>query len=224
MELKAKVSVCIPSQGFWVDQMGAAYADLRETSAVNGIGVQHHGFRSSMITASRNKLARMGLEINPTHLLWIDTDQTFPRDALVQLLSHDKDVAGAFYSKKTPPFGTVGCVMTGVTIDDIAKGGIHRASVMPHGLLLVKADVYSRLKFPWYYETIEEEFVREDYPEGIVSEDVNFSRNCIKAGIEMWVDADLTFLTGHCGMMNVPCNRPVPGEIAPAPAGEAVNA
>jgi hypothetical protein len=208
LELKARVSICIPSQGFFVDQMGAAYADLRETCAVNGIGVQHHGFRSSMITASRNKLARMGLETDPTHILWIDTDNTFPRDGLCRLLEHDKDVAGAFYSKKAPPYDTCGAMWPGTKTEDVAKGGLHRASVMPHGFVLIKASVYGRIRFPWYYETVEEEVARPDYPEGIVSEDVNFSRACTKAGIQMWCDSGLSFQMGHCGLVNVPCLPP----------------
>ena len=71
-----------------------------------------------------------------------------------------------------------------------------------------KREVFEKLKSPWYYESFDPACVTEKDPDGLVGEDVNFSRDCVKAGIEMWCDADLTFECAHIGEIAVPCLRP----------------
>jgi hypothetical protein len=156
---------------------------------------------------SRNRLVRVALGFDPacTHILWIDSDMTFPQDALQRLLAHDKDIVGAFYNKRKPPYITVGHLLKPV---DISKGGLHQADLMPHGLCLVKREVYERLPAPWYVEGYDPSLANEDDPDGTVGEDAGFSRAALAAGIEMWCDADLTFDTGHIGEIVVPCLRP----------------
>jgi hypothetical protein len=41
------------------------------------------------------------------------------------------------------------------------------------------------------------------------SEDLNFCRKCIKAGITIWCDMDITFEMIHLGVQEVTCSRPV---------------
>lgn len=46
------------------------------------------------------------------------------------------------------------------------------------------------------------------------SEDLNFCRKAIKAGITMWCDLSLTFDTEHLGTMPVTCKPPTPQPVA----------
>jgi hypothetical protein len=39
-----------------------------------------------------------------THLLMMDTDQTYPQDTITKLLSHDVTVCGAVIHRRYPPF------------------------------------------------------------------------------------------------------------------------
>ena len=150
---------------------------------------------------------RAALSFDPkaTHILQIDSDMMFPMDGLERLLSHDKDIVGAFYNKRVPPYETVGHLLHA---PDISKGGLYPADLMPHGFVLIKREVFEKLKSPWYYESFDPACVTEKDPDGLVGEDVNFSRDCVKAGIEMWCDADLTFECAHIGEIAVPCLRP----------------
>jgi hypothetical protein len=156
---------------------------------------------------SRNWLVRAALAFDPpcTHILWIDSDMTFPANGLERLLGHDKDIVGAFYNRRTHPYSTVGHLIGRA---DVSKGGLHPADVMPHGFVLVRRDVYTRLSPPWYSESYDPKFRSESDPDGTVGEDVSFSRKVIESGIEMWCDADLTYEIGHIGEITVPCLRP----------------
>jgi hypothetical protein len=82
---------------------------------------------------------------------------------------------------------------------------------MPHGCVLVKRHVYEQLKSPWYFESYDPAFVTEGDPDGMIGEDVNFSRSCVNAGIEMYCDATLTFDVGHIGDQVVGCTPPEDG-------------
>jgi hypothetical protein len=204
-----RVAICVPSMNTWAANMAVCHSDLAVHSAVKGIGNYTFNIQCSVISSARNQLVRKALSIQPfpaTHILWIDADMMFPADSLARLLSHDKDVVGAFYNKRVPPYNTVGHL---IGEPDIAKGGLHRADIMPHGLVLVKREVYEdKLKAPWYFEGYDPNCVSESDPDGMVGEDVSFSRSCLANGIEMWCDADLTYHVAHIGEIAVPCLRP----------------
>jgi hypothetical protein len=134
-----------------------------------------------------------------------NSDMVFPPETIERLLNHDKDVVGAFYNKRVPPYDTVGHL---IGQPDVSPGGLYRADVMPHGVVLVKREVYEKLPQPWYFESFDPAFATEDDPCGMIGEDVNFSRECVKAGIEMWCDADLTFAVGHIGEQVIGCTPP----------------
>lgn len=81
---------------------------------LNQIGVKTRIFfnqHDSLITRSRNMCATQFLE-DPdfqqyTHLMFIDSDIEFPKESIVQLLSHKKDIIGASYPKKALHFDKI---------------------------------------------------------------------------------------------------------------------
>ena len=203
----AKVAICIPSFETWRARTAVCHSELCVYSTLKDIAVKTSCYHSSIISMSRNRLVRIALAFDPvcTHILWIDSDMSFVPDALERLLAHDKDIVGAFYNQRMPPYGTVGHLLEPC---DISKGGLHRADLMPHGLVLVKRSVYERLPAPWYSEGYDPALIKEEDPDGVIGEDAGFSRKAIAAGIEMWCDASLTFETGHIGEIVVPCRPP----------------
>ena len=140
--------------------------------------------------------------------MWIDSDMKFSPNALVRLLDHDKDIVGAFYNKRTPPYETVGHLLDA---SNLASGGLRQADIMPGGFVLVRREVYEKLSPPWYRESYDLHLASEGDPDGTVGEDVNFSRAAIAGGYDIWCDLDLTFEMGHVGEIVVPCVRPEPG-------------
>ena len=208
--MSPRVAILIPSMNTFATNMALCLTDLAVYSSLRGIQLGTLNQQCSLVSAARNILTRQMLvfEPKPSHVLWIDSDMMFPQTGLERLLEHDKPVVGAFYNKRVPPYPTVGHLIDQTS--DVSQGGIFRADVMPHGFVLIKREVYETLPMPWYYESYDPDVVTESDPTGMVGEDVNFSRDCVKNGIEMWCDADLTFDCAHIGEIAVPCLRPDP--------------
>lgn len=208
--MRARVVIAIPSMSTWAALTAVSHSEIVLYSAVQGIATKTINQQCSLVTAARNNLTRMALKFEPkaTHIFWLDSDIVTVPDTIERLLSHDKDVVGAFYNKRVPPYETVGHLLTP---SNVSKGGLHRADVMPHGCVLVKRHVYEQLKSPWYFESYDPAFVTEGDPDGMIGEDVNFSRSCVNAGIEMYCDATLTFDVGHIGDQVVGCTPPEDG-------------
>lgn len=108
--------------------------------------------RGAMISGQRNDIVRRGLKQGMDWFWWCDTDMTFPPNALKRLLDHGKPIVGCTYNKRIEPYETLGHF-----IDDGARdastGGLRKADYMPGGFMLVHADVYRKIGYPWYFET-----------------------------------------------------------------------
>jgi hypothetical protein len=192
----------------WAADMALSMLGIVLRASELKIPVYIQSIQCSVITA-RNQLAHRALVIEPnvTHLLWWDADITAPSNALERLLAHDKDVVGAFYTRRMPPYIISGHLYGN---PDVSKGGLYRASLMPHGLVLVKRSVYERLNGPWYWESFDRSAATSNDPFGLIGEDANFSNYCTRNNIEMYCDTDLTFETGHIGETTFTCDRPQP--------------
>ena len=208
--MSPRVAILIPSMSTFAANTALCLIDLCVYSTLRGIPVGTLNQQCSLVSAARNILTRqmMAFDPKPTHVLWVDSDMMFPQTSLERLLIHDKPVACAFYNKRVPPYPTVGHLVN--PNEDVSQGGLFKADIVPHGLALVKREVYETLPQPWYYESYDPAMATESDPTGMVGEDVNFSRDCVKNGIEMWCDADLTFECAHIGEIAVPCLRPDP--------------
>lgn len=148
---RVRVAICVPSGDIWKARMGTDLAALMSFSSMHGIAFVLLNLEGSMISQQRNAIVETALRENADYLMWIDADMRFPPDALVRLLSHEKDIVGATYNKKTEPFETLGR-LAGAKPERIDANALHEALLLPGGLMLVKAEVYRKMKFPMYYE------------------------------------------------------------------------
>lgn len=149
-----KVMVCLPSGRTWEARTATAVSGMMCYAVLHGIEVGIINLEGSMITKSRNDLVRMALQQNPDFIMFIDTDMVFPPDALCRLLTHDKDIVGATYNKRVPPYETLGRLKGNKpSEEELALGGLREAELLPTGLMLIKASVFDRVPWPWFYET-----------------------------------------------------------------------
>lgn len=139
-EVKAGFSMALSQLAFWNSRNMRANIYASE-------------YRSSQITSARNTLVDKGLGFGVDWFFWIDSDMRFPPDSLVRLMKANKAMVGATYNKRTPPHTTLGHFIKKDLDRDIAKGGLIEADFMPGGLMLIKADVYRSMEYPWYFET-----------------------------------------------------------------------
>ena len=201
------VAICIPSMTTMCADTVLSLLGLVQYETKRGTNLITLNMQSSVITHSRNELAIKALDFDPkiTHILWVDSDMTFPDKTLERLLSREKDVVGAFYSRRTSPHTTAGFL---IGTPDVSKGGLFSAYLMPHGLCLVKREVYEKIQGPWYFDTFDKRNICEGDSFGHISEDSNFTTECLRHGYEVFCDADLTFETGHIGSAIFTCDPP----------------
>lgn len=157
---------------------------------------------ASLIQYARNQLVREFLE-DPTftHMMWIDADVGFDPRAIMQLLNHGKDVVGGVYPMKCIPIEWPYAPLEGEKVE-----GLHRASVMPGGFLLVSRKAvqavadqsaeYIHTMGGFRYPTKHVfDLVLENRQ--LLGEDIIFSRKLIACGFDVWCDPHLSF--AHCG-------------------------
>lgn len=148
-------------------------------------------FQGALVDRARNYLVDQMLNhpLNPTHIFFLDADIVPASDTLVQLLRHRLPIVSGLYRKRLPPHEPVAFVKT----HPLKKGGrgdlrpistkgsrLKQADVVGGGCLLVRREVFEKVKGPW--------FTSEWRSEGHLSEDFSFCEKAKKAGYKIVVD------------------------------------
>lgn len=182
-----KIALCLPTgdlvhTDFAVSLFGIRLVANHQFMVVNA--------RTSIIEQSRFIIAREALRLEADYLFWIDSDISFPDDALMRLLEHDKDVVGASYIRRREPYQILG-----FGVDDIDPGttGLVEMVRMPLGFMLIKSKVFSDIPKPWF-----QPYFQED-KEIFHSEDYVFCDEVTAAGYKIYCDLDLSHDLGHTG-------------------------
>ncbi len=151
------------------------------------------------ICSIRNELVQQTLENNVTHLLQLDTDQTYPPDLITRLLSHKLPIVAGKVHRRYPPFDPI--LFRGeidhfemVPEEEWKKGELVRVDATGGGCVLIKTDVFLDIKYPWY------EYGKNKDGK-IIGEDVNFCMKAAKAGYEIFVDTSVQI--DHLGLLAI---------------------
>jgi hypothetical protein len=199
-----KVAVCIPATDYIVvDFMHSLLAMQgftndwnkgQEKKGGNTLDVNVFIFRSSLLIGSRTELVRDALKWGADWILWLDSDMAFPPDTLLRLLDRKLPIVAANYVKR-------GLMSTPVTTDkdrrfmrtDPDSTGLEEADSTGFGVLLVTADVFRKLDFPWF-DTVWLE------NNDLMGEDVFFFKKVKHfLNLSLMIDHDLSQVVRHIG-------------------------
>ena len=196
-----RLAVCVPSGDEWKASMGMSLAvmgvELCRTR-IEGYSRQQVGFvnvRTSLIMQLRHTLVEKALiEFQATHLLFVDSDQVFPANAVHRLARPRKAVIGAnIVTRKLP---MVPCAL-GFDLKKLwtrpESTGLEEVASVGTGLCLVNTKVFADLDVPYF----ESYFSRE--ANVFVGEDVDFCNKLRAKGHRIFVDHDLLKEIGHLG-------------------------
>jgi cellulose synthase/poly-beta-1,6-N-acetylglucosamine synthase-like glycosyltransferase len=196
-----RIAVCIPARG----QMEVATAfDL---AALVGFMVKTTKHDVDIYTAAgtlifdqRNKLVKTSLEAKCDYIVFIDADMRFPKDTIMRLLRHQKDIIGVNATTRTEPVIPTAKNLTinedgsctWLPIYSNSLDGISKADGIGCGVMMIKASVFAKLQEPYFYF--------EQLPDNkILGEDIYFCIKAKDAGIDTWVDHDLSMDIKHIG-------------------------
>ena len=203
---RLKVMVGIPNLGAWTSQFGmslTAMVGYFNENGVPGYRKQELNFcsiRGSILPQMRWDIIERAGENNCTHLLFVDCDQTFPRETLHRMLLQGKDVLGANIAvKKIPSAPTARAFMEedperGVPIyTPEGSNEIQKAWRVGTGILLLSAKAFKAVlpeSLEIHWQAKYKKFQGEDW--GLIG-------GLEAAGFEIWVDHGLSNRVGHIG-------------------------
>jgi hypothetical protein len=153
---------------------------------------------SSVLTESRHVLGQQALDWNATHLLWVDSDMSFPKDALCRMLARPEPIVAANYVQRKAPFDWTAQKKRGETLlTNPRSKGLETADRVGFGFLWMRAEILRKLPKPWFsFEWVDD----PDHGEGTAGEDVGFcDRVRNELGTAIHVDHDLSKEMGHLG-------------------------
>lgn len=157
----------------------------------HGISVGVSNVKCTIVPQGRNLIVKEALRNNVTHLLFIDSDMAFVPQVALRLLSLDKDIVGATYCSRRPPFVLLHHNDDSYTnVRELGADVPYRVNALPFGMVMIKMDVFRTLSEPWFVWDIA----------GEVGEDINFCRVARAAGYDIWLDPDTSANVRHCGL------------------------
>ena len=205
-----------PSVMIAVPAMEMVNAEFAQHLAMAAANMVAHGIKincafniGSVITIARRNLVDIFMKTDFDYIWWVDSDMKFPIDAPIRLLQRNKPIVGANYRRRrfpNPNFtgmkGKAGAFEEFVTND--LSPDMELIDVLPHGMVMVKREVYERVPQPHYLQ----EYVPHLNLE--IGEDIFFCQQCQKAGYEIWCDQQLSREVAHIGIFHFNYNLSVP--------------
>jgi len=148
-----RVAVAVPSgRSCEAGTMTSIAGLMAYSSGYQDLELMLINLQMSTISMARNNIVQRALDNGCDYILWIDGDMKVPADTLLRLLQCGKEIIGATYCKRVArddgtheTLGRFAPVVEGHEYDDPRE-----ATLLPGGVMLVKADVYRALSWPWY--------------------------------------------------------------------------
>ena len=209
--------VAVPSGQTWHAQFGIDLVNM--VASFTGTKVPGYrsqelrvaNIRSSILSKNRLDAVKAAKAAHSSHILFLDTDHTFPKGLPQQLAQHHKLVVAANCVTKQIPAKTTARLKSAADpqgipcFSDPEKKGLEQVWRVGTGVMLINMKVFQRIGMGvWDMKYLPE----VDTYQG---EDWSFCEACEKADISIWVDHDLSRKVGHIG--NLEFTHELVGEI-----------
>lgn len=191
-----KVHVAIPCLDMCPVSFALSLAAMLQTVAWDRklrkeIAVSLGSQQGSLIMDARNALVAQAQAVHASHILFLDSDMTFPPDTLSILASHHKPFVGASYVKRYGKHEILG-IPFGTYNPDLAP--LAEMLTLPLGVALIKLSVFDSLPRPYF------KYEQGPDPASSISEDTYLCNAVRAAGHRIYADVELTKRIGHVGM------------------------
>jgi hypothetical protein len=193
-----KLSICVPAR----DSVDTSFAHCLSLLTARFYGsapagtVMNVNFRNgTLIADQRCKLVEMSLAQDADYVLFLDSDMTFPASLVERLIAHDKDIVACNYATRRLPVKTVAfkSFENLENMYSLGKGGLEECDAIGMGAMLVKAEVFKKLRYPWF------QIHYMPNARMWMGEDMYFCKLAKANGYQIWIDHDLSNQVGHSG-------------------------
>lgn len=152
--------------------------------------VQIKLINGNFICQMRNLAAEYAIENKFDYLFQLDTDMIYPKDTILRLLKHKKDIIGGMYYTRKSPHNPVHWkkakknIFDKSNIEYFPENKLKAVELSAGGGVLIKTEVFKNLKFPYYQ-------VRYNGYK-ILGEDIDFCYK-IKGKYKFWIDPTVKY-------------------------------
>ena len=189
---------------FAVD-LAELYAFTRQLGPFEDVTI--HFVASSYIHAGQERvLDDVITKWRATHVLWLETDMAFPKDAAIRLAQHNLPIVATNAVMRHYPIRFT-AIKDGRRIDTTQESsGLEAVDACGLAVMLMRTDVVAALEKPWFRHEWDEQ------AQGEVGHDAVFCRRLREAGHRIYIDHDLSKEIGHIGLHTFR-----PGRLAAVP-------
>lgn len=188
------LSICVPTRDNVPIGFAMSLANLTARLTKDNISYNVHIIMGSLISDLRTQLVKDAIKLGSEYILWLDSDMHFPSNVFLKLQSHKKDIVAATYSTRCNPQRSVAFTdEDNMNVRLTHTSGLNEVFAVGMGCMLVKTDVYKKLRTPWFsleWDPTEEKFTGED---------MFFCKIANYAGYTVYIDSDLSNTLGHYG-------------------------
>lgn len=168
-----KLAVAIPHTGTIKTRTVTSLVSMFKNLPFEYHFLTHEG---SMLHIMRERLVEKAINLGCTHILFVDSDMVFEKDAVLKLLKRKKEIIGANYNKRTLPLES--------TVEKPKKTtGLTTCDAVATGFMLIDLSVFNDLPKPWFF-----------WGQNGESEDFYFCRRARENGCKVWVDFNIKVL------------------------------
>lgn len=172
---------------------------------LRGRNIGTDNVKTTTLEIGRIRQVTNALRKQCSHILFVDSDMTFPRDTLTRLLTHNVDIVGCTYSMRRSPRMLTHEGLEGDRNIVLRRPRFEVAS-LGLGCVLVRTSVFKKISRPWFDVKFLEGFDPFDV-EFIRSEDRRFCDKAREAGFQVWCDGHLSQEIGHVGTFEFNLNH-----------------
>lgn len=194
---KVKLSILVPTRDMVHTNFAFSLTQLVKTTESHGIETYVFFDSSTILLNQRERLIKMAQEVKSNYVLWLDSDMSFPSTTAIRLLSHDKDIVGCNYLKRSKPVKPVAYFNTEswdnyLPLDH--EDGLVKVEVVGMGCILMKLDLFNQIPKPYF------EFKYKEDTDDWYGEDYILFNKLNDVGNEVFIDTKLSKQIKHIGL------------------------
>lgn len=202
------VLLATPSTGIWTEEYGKSLSNLTLAFNTHRVGSYRSqslhvmSIKGSILPNMRLSALERAKELDADYLLFVDSDQSFPRSTAHKLIARNLDVVGCNIATKTIPTMPTASKKAetpsgwGPVFTDEDSRGVERVDRIGCGILLLSRKVIRALPpdcFEMVYIPAAKKYQGEDW---------KMCAEIEKLGFEIHIDHDLSKEIGHHGTFN----------------------
>jgi len=195
-----RLAICVPCKDMLHSIFSHNLCGLLNYNHQKGIETRVFYNMGTLVCNQRASLVKMAQEWAATHILWLDSDTSFPFYTAFKLLSHNQSIVAGNYTTRVLPYKTVAYKKEGDWESYIKHGNdvepskdLIQVEGIGMGCMLTSIEVFDAVGKPWFNIAYDER--TDDY----LGEDMDFCLRARERGHKIYVDDILSRQISHLG-------------------------